>query len=55
VLELKRDLKGRRRLHIDDWRVIFSMDDRRKRIVVLRIRRRDEGAYDRLPRRAPKT
>jgi mRNA-degrading endonuclease RelE of RelBE toxin-antitoxin system len=51
---LKRELKGYSRLKVDRWRVIFSVDRKRRQVTLRRIALR-ESAYDPLPTREPKT
>ncbi len=34
------------RIRVGDWRVIFSIDDREKKVVVVKIARRSEDTYN---------
>jgi len=37
------------RLRVGDLRIIYAIDDRRRRVVVLRVARRNESTYRRSP------
>jgi len=45
VKPLRGSLKGAYRIRTGDWRVIFTMDDRAKRVTVIRVKNRRD-VYD---------
>ena len=42
---LRHSLKGHRRIRVGDWRIVYGVSDRERRVIVVRIARRSEKTY----------